>query len=58
LSVYDQLEQWVSASGRPKSGSPREVYVPGVEPLFAVAETHICDVAIPLAAPSASGQSG
>jgi DNA-binding transcriptional MerR regulator len=51
LSVYDQLAQWVSASGRKQTGSPREVYTPGVEPLFAVADARICDVAIPLAPP-------
>lgn len=47
LSVYDQLTQWVSALGRQQTGSPREVYAPGVEPLFAAADTHICDVAVP-----------
>ena len=47
LSVYDQLTQWVSASGRKQTGPPREVYTPGVEPLFAAADEHICDVAIP-----------
>jgi len=51
LSVYDQLAQWVSASDAEQTGSPREVYVPGVEPLFAAADTHICDVAIPFGAP-------
>src|SRR5215470_1021315 len=51
LSVYDQLAQWVARSERNQTGSPREVYVPGVEPLFAAADTHICDVAIPFAAP-------
>ncbi|MDR2987963.1 MAG: MerR family transcriptional regulator [Nocardiopsaceae bacterium] len=52
LSVYDQLSQWVSASGRKHTGSPREVYIPGVEPLFAPTDTHICDVAIPFASTS------
>jgi DNA-binding transcriptional MerR regulator len=47
LSVYDQLARWVSAPGRNRAGSPREVYTPGVEPLFAVADEHVCDVAIP-----------
>jgi DNA-binding transcriptional MerR regulator len=47
LSVYDQLAQWVSASGRTQAGSPREVYMPGVEPLFAAADQHICDLATP-----------
>jgi DNA-binding transcriptional MerR regulator len=49
LSVYDQLARWVSAPGRKKAGSPREVYIPGVEPLFAAADEHICDVAMPFA---------
>jgi DNA-binding transcriptional MerR regulator len=47
LSVYDQLARWVSAPGRERAGSPREVYAPGVEPLFAAADEHICDVAMP-----------
>jgi DNA-binding transcriptional MerR regulator len=50
LSIYDQLERWVGASGRVRTGSPREVYAPGVEPLFAAADDHICDVAIPFSA--------
>ncbi|HWF81046.1 MAG TPA: MerR family transcriptional regulator [Streptosporangiaceae bacterium] len=47
LSIYDQLARWVSAAGRTRTGSPREVYVPGVEPLFAAADQHICDIAVP-----------
>jgi hypothetical protein len=58
LSVYDQLAQWAAASGRKRTGSPREVYAAGVEPLFAAPDAHICDVAIPLAANSPSGPSG
>jgi DNA-binding transcriptional MerR regulator len=50
LSVYDQLTRWVSAPGRRQSGSPREVYAPGVEPLFASADAHVCDIAVPFAA--------
>jgi DNA-binding transcriptional MerR regulator len=52
LSVYDQLVQWASASGREQTGSPREVYVPGIEPLFASADAHVCDVAVPFAPPT------
>lgn len=47
LSVYDQLAHWISAPGRKRAGSPREVYPAGVEPLFAAADEHICDVAMP-----------
>lgn len=47
LSVYDQLVRWVSAPGRTRAGPPREVYTPGVESLFAAADEHICDVAVP-----------
>jgi DNA-binding transcriptional MerR regulator len=47
LSVYDQLARWVSAPGRKRAGSPREVYTAGVEPLFAAADEHVCDVAMP-----------
>jgi len=47
LSVYDQLARWVSAPGRTAAGSPREVYPPGADPLFAAADQHICDVATP-----------
>lgn len=54
LSVYDQLARWASASGRKQTGSPREVYAPGVEPLFAAADTHICDIAIPFAPTSSA----
>lgn len=49
LSVYDQLTRWAEAPDREQTGPPREVYVPGVEPLFADAGTHVCDVAIPFA---------
>jgi hypothetical protein len=49
MSVYDQLAQWVSSSHGKQTGSPREIYAAGVEPLFA-ADTHICDVAIAFAA--------
>jgi DNA-binding transcriptional MerR regulator len=58
LSVYDQLARSVSASHGKQSGSPREIYAPGVEPLFAAADTHICDVAIPFAPPDSTGSSG
>ena len=58
LSVYDQLTQWVSGSGRKQTGSPREVYARGIEPLFAAADAHICDVAFPFAMPNASGRPG
>jgi DNA-binding transcriptional MerR regulator len=58
LSVYDQLAQWAAASGRKPTGSPREVYASGVEPLFAAAHAHVCDVAIPLASPGACERSG
>ena len=51
LSVYDQLTQWVLRQGRKQTAAPREVHVPGVEPLFAAADAHICDVAIPFATP-------
>jgi DNA-binding transcriptional MerR regulator len=49
LSIYDQLERWVSAPGRRKAGAPREVYRQGVEPLFAQVNQQICDVAMPFA---------
>lgn len=54
LSVYDRLAQWASDSGRTHAGSPREVYMPGVEPLFAAADQHICDVARPFRRAAAS----
>jgi DNA-binding transcriptional MerR regulator len=47
LSIYDQLERWISDNGHTRAGSSREVYVPGIEPLFAAADEHICDVAMP-----------
>jgi DNA-binding transcriptional MerR regulator len=47
LSVYDQLADWVSVAGRRRAGSPREVYMPGIEALFAAADQHVCDVAMP-----------
>jgi DNA-binding transcriptional MerR regulator len=53
LSIYDQLERWIVAHGRMRAGSPREVYLPGIEPLFAGADDHICDVAMPFAEASA-----
>lgn len=48
LSIYDQLDRWISAHGSIRSGPPREVYVPGIEPLFAAPDEHVCDVAVPL----------
>jgi DNA-binding transcriptional MerR regulator len=57
LSVYDQLGRWISAHGAARAGSPREVYVPGIEPLFAAADEHICDVAVPFSR-GASGPPG
>jgi DNA-binding transcriptional MerR regulator len=54
LSVYDELARWVGAAGRKQIGSPREVYTRGVDPLFATADAHICDVAIPFAESGAS----
>jgi DNA-binding transcriptional MerR regulator len=47
LTIYDQLASWISANGGKIAGSSREVYVPGIEPLFAAADEHICDVAMP-----------
>jgi DNA-binding transcriptional MerR regulator len=47
LSIYDQLERWIAAHGRTRAGSPREVYMPDIEPLFAAGAEHICDVAAP-----------
>jgi DNA-binding transcriptional MerR regulator len=58
LSVYDQLARWVSASGCRQIGSPREVYAPGVDPLFAAADAHICDIAVPVATSFPSRQPG
>jgi DNA-binding transcriptional MerR regulator len=56
LSVYDQLDRWISARGLTRAASSREVYVPGIEPLFAAADEHICDVAVPFStAPPADG---
>jgi DNA-binding transcriptional MerR regulator len=49
LSIYDQLERWIAAHGRKRAGSSREVYRPGIEALFAAADEHICDVAMPFA---------
>jgi DNA-binding transcriptional MerR regulator len=51
LSIYDQLGSWISAHGAARTGSPREVYVLGIEPLFAAADEHICDVAMPFSQP-------
>lgn len=56
LSVYDQLGRWIAARGSTRTGSPREVYVPGIEPLFAAAAEHVCDIAVPFSAgPPAGG---
>jgi DNA-binding transcriptional MerR regulator len=53
VSIYDQLERWVTARGRRRAGAPREVYRAGVEPLFATADQQVCDVAIPFGGSSA-----
>jgi hypothetical protein len=58
LSVYDQLARWVSVAGHEQIGRPREVYTPGVEPLFAAADAHICDVAFPFTESGASQNAG
>jgi len=47
LSVYDQLDRWLLAHGSARSGPSREVYVPGIEPLFAAPDEYICDIAMP-----------
>jgi DNA-binding transcriptional MerR regulator len=47
LSVYDQLGRWLSAQRRRRAGPTREVYNRDIEPLFAAADDHICDVAVP-----------
>ena len=49
FSIYDQLARWVTAPGRRRAGAPREVYLAGIEPLFATAGQQICDVAVPFA---------
>lgn len=49
LSIYDQLERWVTAPGRRRTGAPREVYRADIEPLFVTADQQIGDVAIPFA---------
>ncbi|MET1004147.1 MAG: MerR family transcriptional regulator [Propionibacteriaceae bacterium] len=46
LSAYDAVEQWVRASGRTVSGSPREVYVAGYAELGLHEQG--CDVAFPI----------
>jgi len=58
LSVYDQLEHWISARGSTRTGSSREVYMPGIEPLFAAAGEHICDVAMPFTRGDVGGPAG
>ena len=58
LSVYDQLARWVSVAGHEQTGAPREVYIPGAEPLFAAADAHICDVVIPFAESGSSRNAG
>ena len=40
--------RWISAHGRTPTGPSREVYVPGIEPLFAAPDEHVCDVAMPI----------
>jgi len=50
-SVYDQLDRWVTAEGRRRSGAPREVYRHGADSAAqgAGADQHVCDVAVPFA---------
>ena len=58
LSIYDQLARWISAHGSLRTGPTREVYVPGIEPLFAAADEHICDVAMPFTRGDGPSRSG
>jgi DNA-binding transcriptional MerR regulator len=50
-SVYDQLERWVTAEGRRRTGAPREVYRHDADSVAtdARADQRICDVAVPFA---------
>jgi hypothetical protein len=58
LSIYDQLARWISVRTWTLAGPTREVYVPGIEPLFAAADEHICDVAMPFTRADAPSRSG
>ncbi|MEQ4206498.1 MerR family transcriptional regulator [Actinopolymorpha sp. B9G3] len=48
LSAYDAVERWMTARKRTCAGSPREVYLPGVDVAAAAPTDHVCDVAYPI----------
>ena len=48
LSVYDAVWHWIESSHHVVVGSPREIYVPGVDPHTANPSDPVCDVAVPI----------
>ena len=48
LSVYDAIRRWIESSHHAVVGSPREIYVPGVDAHTADPRDPVCDVAFPV----------
>jgi DNA-binding transcriptional MerR regulator len=48
LSVYDAIRRWIESSHHVVVGSPREIYIAGVDPHTADPSDPVCDVAIPV----------
>jgi hypothetical protein len=48
LSAYDAVRCWIDANHYAVTGSPREIYIPGVDPHTADASDPVCDVAFPI----------
>ena len=48
LSAYDAIRHWIESSDHAVVGSPREIYIPGVDPHTAGSSEPVCDVAFPI----------
>jgi DNA-binding transcriptional MerR regulator len=48
LTAYDAIRHWIDSSHHAVAGSPREIYVPGVDPHNADPSDPVCDVAFPI----------
>jgi len=48
LSAYDAVQHWIESHHHAVVGSPREIYVPGVDPHRADPGDPVCDVAFPI----------
>lgn len=48
LSAYDAIQHWIESNHHAVVGSPREIYVAGIDPHTADSGDPVCDVAFPI----------